>query len=153
MSVSPIPEGFHSLSPYLAVDDAAAAIRFYSAAFGATEELRLEVGGKIGHAEIRIRDSVLMLSDEWPEWNMLGPKSRGGPTCNLHLYVEDVDAAFARAVEAGATVERPVADQFYGDRSGTLSDPFGHRWNLATHVEDVTVEEMRRRMAGQSDAG
>jgi len=149
MSVRPIPEGYQGVTPYLAVHDAAAAIRFYAAAFGATETMRLEMGGKIGHAEVRIGHGALMLSDEWPDWNMLGPNSRGGPTCNLHLYVEDVDSAFARAVEAGATVERPVSDQFYGDRSGTLRDPFGHRWHIATHVEDVSEEEIRRRMEAQ----
>ncbi|HEY0412508.1 MAG TPA: VOC family protein [Allosphingosinicella sp.] len=147
MSVRPIPEGYHSVTPYITVDDAAGAIRFYQAAFGAAETLRMEMGGKVGHAEIRIGDSVIMLSDEWPHMGVLGPKTRGGATSSLMIYTEDVDAAFAQAVEAGGTVERPVQDQFYGDRSGTLVDPFGHRWTIATHVEDVSEEEMRRRMA------
>jgi len=146
MSVRPIPEGYHSITPYIAVDDGAAAIRFYEAAFGAVEVMRLDMGGKIGHAEVRIGDSRVMLSDEWPQMGVLGPKSRGGPTASLLIYTEEVDAAFARAVAAGGTVERPVQDQFYGDRSGTLVDPFGHRWTLATHVEDVSEEEMNRRM-------
>ena len=146
MSVRAIPEGYHSITPYIAVDDGAAAIRFYEAAFGAVEVMRLEMGGKIGHAEVRIGDSRVMLSDEWPQMGVLGPKSRGGPTASLLIYTEEVDAAFARAVAAGGTVERPVQDQFYGDRSGTLVDPFGHRWTLATHVEDVPPEEMNRRM-------
>jgi PhnB protein len=146
MAASPIPEGYHSVTPYIAVDDGAAAIRFYEAAFGAVEVLRLEMDGRIGHAEVRIGDSHVMLSDEWPDMGVLGPKSRGGPTASLLIYTEGVDAAFARAVEAGATVEREVQDQFYGDRTGTLIDPFGHRWTIATHVEDVTPEEMRRRM-------
>ena len=147
MSVSAIPEGYHSVTPYLIVDGAEEAIRFYERAFGATEVLRMPMpGGRIAHAEIRIGDSHVMLSDEWPDMGVLGPKSRGGPTASLLIYTEGVDAAFARAVEAGATVEREVQDQFYGDRTGTLIDPFGHRWTIATHVEDVTPEEMRRRM-------
>jgi PhnB protein len=146
MSVEAIPEGYHSVTPYITVDDGAAAIRFYQAAFGAVEVMRLEMGGKIGHAEVRIGDSVVMLSDEWPHMGALGPKSRGGPTSSLLIYSRDVDAAFARAVEAGGTVERAVEDQFYGDRTGTLVDPFGHRWTIATHVEDVSPEEMDRRM-------
>jgi PhnB protein len=152
MAAQAIPEGYHAVTPYLTVDDAAAAIRFYAAAFGAGETMRLEMGSKIGHAEIQIGDSRVMLSDEWPHMGVLGPKSRGGPTSSLLIYVADVDSAFARAVEAGGTVERPVEDQFYGDRSGTLVDPFGHRWTLATHVEDVSPEEMHRRMAGHADA-
>ena len=105
------------------------------------------MGGKIGHAEIRIGDSVVMLADEWPDYGKLGPKSRGGATSGLMIYLEDVDAAFARAVAAGGTVERPVEDQFYGDRSGTVTDPFGHSWTLSTHIEDVPEDEMQRRMA------
>ena len=151
MSVKAIPEGYHSVTPYLIIDGAEEAIRFYEQAFGATELLRLPMGDKIGHAEIRIGDSVIMLSDEWPDQGKLGPKSRGGSTAGLMIYVEDVDAAFARAVAAGATVERPVEDQFYGDRSGNVVDPFGHSWTLATHVEDVPEEEMQRRMAAFSE--
>ena len=104
------------------------------------------MGGKIGHAEIKIGDSHVMLSDEWPDMDIRGPKSRGGATSSLMVYVEDVDAAFARAVAAGATIDRPVEDQFYGDRNGSIVDPFGHRWTLSTHVEDVSEEEMQRRM-------
>ncbi len=152
MAVKAIPEGYHSVTPYLIVDGAEEAIRFYERAFGATEMLRLPMGDKIGHAEIRIGDSFVMLSDEWPEYGKLGPKARGGATSSLMIYVEDVDAAFERALAAGATEERPVEDQFYGDRSGTLVDPFGHSWTLATHVEDVGEEEMQRRMAQWSES-
>ena len=147
MSVRPIPEGYHSLTPYLIVDDAAGAIRFYERAFGATELMRLPMGDKLGHAEIRIGDSVLMLADEFPDMGHQGPKSRGGPTSSLLLYTQDVDAAFERAVGAGCTAERPPEDQFWGDRMGTLLDPFGHRWSIATHKEEVAPDEMQRRMA------
>jgi PhnB protein len=145
--VKPIPEGYHSVTPYLVVDDAAAALDFYARAFGAVEVLRMPMGDRIGHAEIRIGDSHVMLADEFPEMDKLGPKSRGGPTASLMIYLDDVDAAFARALAAGATQERPVADQFYGDRSGSLFDPFGHSWMLSTHIEDVPEDEMQRRMA------
>ena len=147
MGVQAKPEGYHSVTPYLIVDGAAEAIRFYDQAFGATEVLRLPMGDKIGHAEVKIGDSHVMLSDEWPEYGKLGPKARGGGTAGLMIYLEDVDAAFERALAAGGTVERPVEDQFYGDRSGTLIDPFGHSWTLATHVEDVPEDEIQRRMA------
>jgi PhnB protein len=147
MSVKAIPEGYHSVTPYLIVDGAEEAIRFYAEAFGATEVMRLPMGDKIGHAEVKIGDSHVMLSDEWPDYGKLGPKSRGGSTAGLNIYLEDVDAAFARAVAAGATVERPVEDQFYGDRSGTVIDPFGHSWTLSTHVEDIAEDELQRRMA------
>jgi PhnB protein len=146
MTVKAIPEGYHSVTPYIAVDDAAAAIRFYEAAFGATQTMRLDHAGRVAHAEVRIGDSLVMLSDEWPEYGVAGPKTRGGPTASFRLFVEDVDAAFARALAAGGTEERPVADQFYGDRAGSLVDPFGHRWTLATHIEDVSAEEAERRM-------
>lgn len=146
MGVKAIPDGYHSVTPYLIVDRAAEAIRWYGEAFGATEVLRLPMGDKIGHAEIKIRDSFVMLSDEWPDYGKLGPKARGGATSSLMIYLEDVDAAFARAIAAGATQERPVEDQFYGDRSGTLVDPFGHRWTISTHVEDVPPDEMEKRM-------
>ncbi|MDB5697712.1 MAG: hypothetical protein JWN69_516 [Alphaproteobacteria bacterium] len=146
MSVSPIPSGYHSVTPYLIVDDAAAAIAFYREAFGATEVLRLPMGDRIGHAEVKIGDSQVMLSDEWPHMGMLGPVKRGGTSVSLSLYVTDVDLAFARALAAGAREERPVQNQFYGDRIGTLVDPFGHRWSLATHIEDVAPEEIQRRM-------
>jgi PhnB protein len=147
MSVNAIPEGYHSLTPYICIAGAGEAIRWYGEGLGATEILRLPMGDRIAHAEIRIGDSVLMLSDEWPERGLLGPKSRGGPTASFLIYLEDVDSAFARALAAGATEESAVTDQFYGDRSGTFIDPFGHRWTLATHVEDVSEEEMERRMA------
>ena len=147
MGVQAKPEGYHSVTPYLIVDGAAEAIRFYEQAFGATEVLRLPMGDKIGHAEVKIGDSHVMLSDEWPEYGKLGPKARGGATAGLMIYLEDVDSAFERAIAAGGTVERPVEDQFYGDRSGTVIDPFGHSWTLSTHVEDVPEDEMQRRMA------
>ncbi|MBC7987082.1 MAG: VOC family protein [Sphingomonadaceae bacterium] len=145
MSVNPIPEGYHSVTPYLAIDGAAEAIDWYVKAFGATEELRFERDGKIGHAEIKIGDSHVMLADEFAEMDHLGPKSRGGATASFMIYLPDVDAAFQRAIDAGATETRPVKDQFYGDRSGTLADPFGHVWTLATHVEELSEEEMMKR--------
>ena len=147
MSVQAKPEGYHSVTPYLIVDGADAAIRWYAEALGATELLRLPMGDKIAHAEIRIGDSMVMLSDEWPEYGKLGPKSRGGATGSLMIYLADVDAAFARAVAAGALEERPLENQFYGDRTATIIDPFGHSWTLATHIEDVPEDEMQRRMA------
>ena len=146
MTVRPVPEGYHSVTPYIIVNDAEAAIRFYERAFGATEVMRLPMGDRIGHAEIRIGDSMVMLSDEWPEYGKLGPKARGGATASLMIYLEDVDAAYERAVGAGAAAERPPEDQFWGDRMGSVVDPFGHSWSLATHVEDVPEEEMQRRM-------
>jgi PhnB protein len=152
MSVNPIPSGYHSVTPYLIVDDAAAAIAFYREAFGATEVLRLPMGDKIGHAEVKIGDSHVMLSDEWPDMDMVGPAKRGGTSVSLALYVTDVDLAFARALSAGARQERAVEDQFYGDRTGTLIDPFGHRWSLATHIEDVAPEEMQRRLDAMAGA-
>jgi len=147
MVVRAMPEGYHGVTPYLVVDGAAEAIRFYEEALGAPEVLRLPMGDKIGHAEVRIGDSHVMLADEWPDMDILGPKSRGGATSSLMIYVEDVDAAFERAVAAGATPERPVENQFYGDRSGTIVDPFGHKWTISTHVEDVPEDEIHRRMA------
>jgi PhnB protein len=150
MSVNPIPDGYHSVTPYLIVDGAAEAIRWYGEALGAVEVLRLPMGDKVGHAEIRIGNSHVMLSDEWPDYGKLGPKARGGATSGLNVYLEDVDAAFARALAAGASVERPVEDQFYGDRSGTIIDPFGHSWTLSTHIEDLSEEEIQQRMAAWS---
>jgi PhnB protein len=141
-----VPEGYHSVTPYLIVDDAKAAIDFYVRAFGAEEKFRLPTGDRIGHAEIKIGDSLIMLADEFPDMGHLGPKSRGGPTCSLMLYVDDVDTAFPKAIQAGATEQRPVEDQFWGDRMGTLVDPFGHQWSLATHVRGVSPEEMKQRM-------
>ena len=144
--VDPIPAGYHSVTPYLMVRDAARAIAFYRDAFGAQEVMRFDdPAGRIAHAEISIGDSHVMLADETGEF--VGPQTLGGAGVSLLLYVEDVDATFARAVAAGATVRRPVADQFYGDRTGTLADPFGHVWSIATHREDVSAEEMQRRMA------
>jgi PhnB protein len=152
MAVKPIPDGYHTVTPYLIVKDAARALEFYRSAFGAEEAMRFEMpGGKIGHAEIRIGDSAVMLADEFPEMNAVGPASLGGTTVSLLLYSEDVDARFDRAVAAGATVVRPVADQFYGDRTGTVKDPFGHQWTISTHVEDVSREEMDRRLAAGPD--
>ena len=149
----PIPEGYHSVTPYLVLDDAAAAIDFYKKAFGAEEVMRLPMGDKIGHAEIKIGDSFVMLTDEWPEFSRLGPKARGGATSSLMVYVEDVDSAYERAVAAGATAERPPENQFWGDRMGSLIDPFGHNWSLATHVEDVSEDEMQKRMEAFAEQG
>ncbi len=142
----PIPEGYRSVNVILTVDDAAKAIDFYKKAFGAEEKFRMPMGDRIGHAEIQIGDSHVMLSDEWPDMNLLGPNKRGGATASLMIYLEDVDQAFARALSVGAKEERAPADQFWGDRMGTLVDPFGHRWTLATHIEDVAPAEMQRRM-------
>ena len=144
---NPIPEGYHSVTPYLVVDDAEAAIDFYKRAFGAQEKFRMPMGERIAHAEILIGDSHVMLADEIPDMGHLSPKSRGGTTVSLMVYVPDVDATFRQAIDAGATQKRPVEDQFWGDRMGTLEDPFGHQWSLATHVEDVSPAEMERRMA------
>lgn len=145
--VKPIPDGYHSITPYLIVDDAKAAIDFYTRAFGAKEKFRLPMGDRIGHAEIQIGDSVIMLADEFPDMDHLGPKSRGGTTVSLLHYVEDVDSAFRQALNSGAKETRPLENQFWGDRMGTLTDPFGHMWSLATMVEEVPPEEMQRRMA------
>jgi len=146
MKPKPIPEGYHSVTPAVIVHDGAGALDFYKKAFGAEEVLRMPMGDKIGHAEIKIGDSIVMLSDEWPDMGFLGPRTRGGTTVSLMIYVEDADSAFKRAVDAGGTAERPVENQFYGDRSGTLIDPFGHRWTISTHIEDVEPAEMNRRM-------
>lgn len=146
--IKAIPDGFHSLTPYLGVRGAAQAIDFYKRAFGASERFRLPGpdGQTLGHAEILIGNSILMLADECPEFGNQSPQSLGGTPVSLLLYVEDVDAAFKRAVDAGAKVLQPVKDQFYGERSGCLTDPFGHQWTLMTHIEDVTAEEVERRM-------
>jgi PhnB protein len=144
----PIPDGYHSATPYLIVNDAAGAIQFYKQAFGATVLVRMpKPNGKIGHAEIRIGDSIIMLADEFPEINARSPRSLGGSPVSILLYVDDVDTTFAKAVEAGAKVQRPLADQFYGDRTGGIEDPSGHVWYIATHVEDVSPEEMKKRAA------
>jgi PhnB protein len=144
--VKPIPDGYHTATPYLIVGDAARAIEFYKQAFGAVDVMRMDgPPGKIGHAEIRIGDSPIMLADEFPSCGTRSPESLGGSPVSIHLYVEDVDAVFARAVAAGATTVRPVEDQFYGDRTGGLKDPFGHVWHVGTHKEDLSPEELRKR--------
>lgn len=146
--VKPIPDGYHSVTPYLIVDGAAAAIDFYKKAFGAVEVMRMPApGGKIGHAEIKIGDSHVMLADENAEMNARSPRSVGGTPLSLLVYVEDVDKTVALAVAAGAKVESPVENKFYGDRMGGILDPFGHKWYVGTHIEDVTPEEMKKRMA------
>ena len=147
MAAKPIPEGYHSVTPYLIVKGAAGAIEFYKKAFNASENMRLGApGGKVGHAELQIGDSRIMLADEYPEMNALAPQSPGSSGVGIYLYVENVDDVVRRAIDAGAKVQRPVKDQFYGDRSATLEDPFGHVWTVATHIEDVPPEEIRRRM-------
>ena len=148
--IEPIPAGYHSVTPYLMVRDAARAMAFYRDAFGATEVMRFAgPDGRIAHAEVKIGDSHVMLADELPDQGFVGPQTLGGAGVSLMLYVNDVDATFAKALAAGAKVRRPVADQFYGDRMGTLVDPYGHVWSIGTHREDVSVEEMQRRMASQ----
>ena len=148
MPVSPIPEGYHSVTPYLILKNAAAAIEFYKKAFGAVELFRMEApGGKIGHAEIRIGDSPVMLADEYPDMGYRGPESLGGSSVNLMVYVEDVDKIYPQAIAAGGKEMRPLQNQFYGDRSGTLADPFGHVWTISTQVEDVSEEEVAKRAA------
>jgi len=142
----PIPDGYQTATPYLIVKGAADAIEFYKKAFGATEMLRMaDPQGRVGHAEIKIGDSVIMLADEHPAMGYRGPRTLGGSSVSILLYLADVDRVFERALKAGAKAQRPVANQFYGDRSGTLEDPFGHVWTVATHVEDVPPEEMKRR--------
>jgi PhnB protein len=146
--VKPIPDGYRNLTPYLIVADGAGAVAFYEKAFGAVPRLRLErPDGKIGHAELEIGDSVIMLADEYPPHRALGPAAYGGSPIGLHLYVANADTVVAGAVAAGAKLIQPVADQFYGDRLGTIEDPFGHRWYVATHIEDVPPGEIGRRAA------
>jgi PhnB protein len=154
MIAKPIPEGYHTATPYLIVKDAARALEFYKKAFGAKELMRFaDPGGKIGHAEIKIGNSPIMLADEHPDMGFRGPQSLGGSSVCILLYVEDVDAWFKRAIAAGGTELKPVKDQFYGDRSGTLTDPFGHVWTISTHKEDVPLEEMHRRMKAAMKEG
>jgi PhnB protein len=149
MAVKPIPEGYHTVTPYLTVDDAAKAIEYYKKAFGAKERVRMDApGGKIGHAELEIGDSLVMLSDPFPQASTAPPKELGNTSVSIFMYVEDVDAVVKKAVDAGATVTMEIADQFWGDRFGSVKDPFGHVWSIATHVEDVPPEEM----AGRAEA-
>ncbi len=146
MAVKPVPDGYHTATPYLIVNGAAKAIDFYKKVFGATELMRFGgPDGKIGHAEIKIGDSMIMLADEHPEMNARSPQTVGGTPVFVMLYLPDVDGVVAKAVSAGAKVLQPVEDRFYGDRSGTLQDPFGHLWTVSTHKEDVPPDEMRRR--------
>jgi len=144
--VKPIPDGYHAITAYLCVKGAAEAIDFYKSAFGAKEIMRMPgPGGSVGHAELEIGGSRFMLADEFPQMGFQGPRAFGGTPVHLHLYVDDVDATLERATEAGATLRRPAADQFYGDRAGSVEDPFGHSWHVATHVEDVPPDELKRR--------
>lgn len=146
-NVKPIPDGYHSVTPYLIVNGAAAAIDFYKNAFGAKELFRMEHEGKIGHAEIKIGDSPIMLADEQPSMGYVGPVALSGTPVSLMIYVDDVDTIYSRAISQGGVELKPLQDQFYGDRSGTLKDPYGHIWTVATHKEDVTPEEMDKRIA------
>lgn len=142
----PIPAGFHSITPYLSVTDANAAIKFYQKVFGAEEVGRITMGGDtVGHAELQIGNSKLMLAQEMPDWGNKSPQTLGGSPVTIALYVADVDATYQRALDAGATVIEAVKDQFYGDRAGSLTDPFGHKWHLLSHIEDVSFDEMQRR--------
>jgi PhnB protein len=153
-SVKAIPDGYPQVIPYLCTDGAAAAIEFYSDVFGATERVRMPApDGKIGHAELQVGDSVVMLSDPFPEMGMKSPRDIGGTPVTLSVYVEDVDAVFQRALNGGAASLRPVEDQFYGDRSGQFEDPFGHRWSVSSHIEDVAPDEMARRAAEAMGGG
>ena len=146
MAAQPIPEGYHSVSPSLAIDGAADAIEFYTRAFGATERYRMPgPNGTIAHAELQIGDSVVMLSDPFPQSSVRPPTELGGTSVGIFVYVEDVDAVFQQAVDAGATVTMPLEDMFWGDRFGSVTDPYGHHWSFATHVEDVPPEEMEER--------
>lgn len=152
-SVKPIPDGFHSVTPYLSIRNAAKAIDFYKRAFGAQVRYQMATpdGQKVAHAEITIGNSIVMLCDEMPEFGNKSPEALGGSPVNFAVYVQDADAVFKKAIDAGATVVRPIADQFYGDRAGCVRDPFGHGWTLMTHKEDVPPEEMEKRMAAEYD--
>jgi PhnB protein len=154
MAEKPKPDGYQSVIPYLIVDGAAKAIEYYKKALGATELMRYDApGGKVGHAELKIGDCVVMLADEHPEMGFKGPRTIGGTPVCLVVYVENVDAQFAKATAAGAQVLRPLQDQFYGDRSGTIADPFGHVWTLSTHKEDLAPEEIQKREAAMKAEG
>lgn len=152
-NVKPIPEGYHSVTPYLIIKGASDAIDFYKKAFGAIELFRMEHEGAIGHAEIKIGDSPIMLSDEHPEMGYVGPTTLGGTPVSIMIYVDDVDSTFNQAIAAGGQQVKPLQDQFYGDRSGSLKDPFGHMWHVATHIEDVAPDEMEKRVAAASHGG
>ncbi len=145
--VKPVPDGYHTVTPYLIIKGASDAIDYYKKAFGATELFRMDHEGKVGHAEIKIGDSPIMLADESPQLGYKSPATLGGTPVSIMIYVDDVDKTFKQAIAAGGKSEKPVQDQFYGDRSGTLKDPFGHVWHVATHKEDVSPEEMEKRMA------
>ena len=154
MSVKPIPDGYHSVTPYLTIKGAGRALDYYKKAFGAEELMRHDgPGGMVMHAEVKIGDSIVMMSDEFPEMGCKSPQALGGSPVGLMVYVKDVDTAFDRAVKAGGTVVRPLKDQFYGDRSGTLTDPFGHQWTVATHKEDLSQAEIERRAAAMFKGG
>lgn len=155
MAVSPVPEGFRTVTPHLIIKEAGKAIDFYKKAFGAEEIMRIPGPGgqSVMHAEIKIGDSFLMIADEFPDFGCLGPKSIGGTPVTVHLYVKDADAVYNQAVKAGATATMPLTDMFWGDRYGKLSDPFGHHWSVATHKEDVSPEECAKRMAAQFSGG
>lgn len=152
-NVKPIPEGYHSVTPYLSINGAVKALEYYKKAFGAIELFRMEHDGKIGHAEIKIGDSPIMLADEFPEMGFVSPKTLGGSPVGIMIYVDNVDTVFKQAIDAGGVEKKGVQDQFYGDRSGTLTDPFGHVWTVATHVEDVSPEEIEKRLAAHKSAG
>jgi len=151
--VKPIPDGYHSVTPYLIIKGAADAIEFYKKAFGATELFRMDHEGKVGHAELKIGDSPIMLADESTEMGYKSPTTLGGTPVSIMIYVDDVDTIFKQAIGAGGEQQKAVQDQFYGDRSGTLKDPFGHVWHVATHVEDVSPQEMEKRMAAGAHGG
>ena len=154
MSAKPIPDGYPAITPYLVIDGAARAIDFYKQVFGATERMRMSAGpNRIGHAEIMIGSSLLMLADEFPDIGAVAPKAGATTPVSLHLYVENVDDVVKRAEAAGAKIHRPLETKFYGDRSGSIIDPFGHHWTISTHVEDVSEEEMKRRMAAMKPPG
>jgi len=153
MAVKTIPDGYHAVTPYLIIKGATKALDYYKKVFGAVELMRFDApGGRIGHAEIKIGDSPVMLADENPEGGYVSPQTLGGTPVSIMVYVNDCDAVFDRAVQAGATVRQPVKDQFYGDRTGTITDPFGHVWTIGTHKEDVTPEEMKRRISALQPA-
>ena len=153
MAVKPIPDGYHTLTPYLIVKGAREALEFYKKAFGAETIFCMDHGGKVGHAEFKIGDSMVMMADEAPEMGAKAPQTFGGSAVNFCLYVPDVDTLFKRALDAGGKQTRPVKDQFYGDRSGTLVDPFGHTWTIATHKEDLSPEDLKKRADAAMKSG